>query len=96
MCRCQRKLKLRLALRRWWKRYAKFKAVSRLIRKWKIPYLQLPQRDSDLSHMERPPEPQLSYGWNAAFFDTYTSKLRLQIRLTLLVSYQKPRALVRA
>jgi hypothetical protein len=57
MCRCQEKLKLkklkklRLALRRWSKRYAKFKAASRLIRKWEIP---------------RPPEPQLSYGWNAA------------------------------
>ena len=46
MCRCQGKLKLkklRLAVRRWGKRYAKFKAASRLIRKWKIPYLQLPQ-----------------------------------------------------
>src|SRR5271155_5752176 len=79
MCRCQGKLKLkklRLAVRRWGKRYAKFKAASRsisdeqgecvvcccvcvcarailstrcqglapsTIRKWKIPYLQLPQ-----------------------------------------------------
>jgi hypothetical protein len=39
-CRCQEKLKLkklRLVVRRWWKRYAKFKAASRLITKWKTP-----------------------------------------------------------